>query len=404
MYAYRSLLTHNEWKLQPDAAEEKSEASGAEIREKVADVIAEGMVILTAVRRAPKRLIREGERLAEAARNAPGDEPPRNLWQAVRNWTENVIEAIKGKGSRRPQTPGIEQRLTRLEQRVDALTAEMRAGFERVRGEFERVHEESERVRGEFGRVHEEFGRVHEESERVRGEFGRVYEEFGRVYEEFERVHGRIDELQRDQRAAMRETRAHFRGLRGLTYGPLLERWVMRSLPTYLLSRCSALLRAGPLQTRVLHHDQADWHLSQAFQDQWQEGAYPLSDQENPLLSDLVLSLRLKDESQTLLFVCEVSTAVDQGDLERVMRRSAWLRGHHGIHGRVSVIPLLIGIEWIDSLEADALHVQTLCAQPVIRHKTDADGVPYPDGIDRWHPVRGFEACVQHWMDVSLKS
>ena len=178
----------------------------------------------------------------------------------------------------------------------------------------------------------------------------------------------------------------------------------MRSLPTYLLSRCSALLRAGPLQTRVLHHDQADWNLSQAFQDQWQEGAYPLSDQENPLLSDLVLSLRLKDESQTLLFVCEVSTAVDQGDLERVMGRSAWLRGHHGIHGRVSVIPLLIGIEWIDSLEADALHVQALCAQPVIRHKTDADGVPYPDGIDRWHPVRGFEACVQHWMDVSLKS
>ena len=202
----------------------------------------------------------------------------------------------------------------------------------------------------------------------------------------------------------MRETRANFRGLRGLIYGPLLERWVIRSLPTYLLNRCSALLRAGSLQTRVLHHDQADWNLSQAFQDQWQEGAYPLSDQENPLLSDLVLSLRLKDASQTLIFVCEVSAAVDQGDLERVMRRSAWLRDHHGLHGRVSVIPLLIGIEWIGSLEADALHVQALCAQPVIRHKTDADGIPYPDGIERWHPVRGFEACVQHWMDVSLKS
>ena len=61
MYAYNSPLPPNERERQPDAAEEKSEASGAEILKKVADVIAEGMAILTAVRRAPKRLIREGE-------------------------------------------------------------------------------------------------------------------------------------------------------------------------------------------------------------------------------------------------------------------------------------------------------------------------------------------------------
>ncbi len=390
MYAYRSLLIPNEWERQPDAADEKSETAGAEILEKVADVIAEGMAILAAVRRAPKRLIREGERLAETARNAPGDEPPRNLWQAVRNWTENVIEAVKGKGARRPQAPGIEQRLTRLEQRVDELAAEMRAGFERLHGEVDRLGGEVKGLGGEVDRLGGEVDRLGGE---VKGLGGEV-----------DRLGGEVKELQRNQRAGMRETRANFRGLRSLIYGPLLERWVMRSLPAYLLNRCSALWRAGPLQTRVLHHDQADWNLSQAFQDQWQEGAYPLSDQENPLLSDLVLSLRLKDESQTLLFVCEVSAAVDQGDLERVMRRSAWLRGHHRIHGRVGVIPLLIGIEWIGNLEADALHVQALCAQPVIRHKTDADGTPYPDGIDRWHPVRGFEACVQHWMDVSLKS
>ena len=374
MYAYNLLLTQNERKLQLDTAEDESESSCAEILAKIADVIADGMAILTAVRNAPKRLISEGERLAETTRNAPGDEPPRNLWQSVRNWTENVIKAVRAKGSRRSQTSNIEQRLTRLEQRVDALAEEMRAGFERVHGEIGRLNGEVGRLSGEVGGLNGEVGRLS----------------------------GEVGELQRNQREGMRETRANFRGLRGLTYGPVLERWVMRSLPTYLLNRCSPLLRAGQLQIRVLHHDHADWNLSQAFQDQWQAGAYPLSDQENPLLSDLVLSLRLKDASQTLLFVCEVSAAVDQGDLERVMRRSAWLRDHHSLRGRVCVIPLLIGIEWIDSLEDDALNVQVPCVQPAIRHKTDADGLSYPDGIDRWHSASDFEACVQHWMGVSL--
>ena len=230
MYAYNLLLTQNERKLQLDTAEDESESSCAEILAKSADVIADGMAILTAVRNAPKRLISEGERLEETTRNAPGDEPPRNLWQSVRNWTENVIKAVRAKGSRRSQTSNIEQRLTRLEQRVDALAEEMRAGFERVHGEIGRLS-------GEVGGLNGEVGRLS----------------------------GEVGELQRNQREGMRETRANFRGLRGLTYGPVLERWVMRSLPTYLLNRCSPLLRAGQLQIRVLHHDHADWNLSQAF-------------------------------------------------------------------------------------------------------------------------------------------
>ena len=117
----------------PGEIENKPERSAAEIRALIADIIADGMGILMSAGYAPRHLIREGERLEESAQSAPGNEPPRNLWQAVRNWVRSIIQWFAGGDETNGQpAPGMERRLEVLEQRVDALADEMRAEFGRV--------------------------------------------------------------------------------------------------------------------------------------------------------------------------------------------------------------------------------------------------------------------------------
>ncbi len=117
----------------PGEIENKPERSAAEIRALIADIIADGMGILMSAGYAPRCLIREGERLEESAQSAPGNEPSRNLWQAVRNWVRSIIQWFAGGDETNGQpAPDMERRLEVLERRVDALADEMRAEFGRV--------------------------------------------------------------------------------------------------------------------------------------------------------------------------------------------------------------------------------------------------------------------------------
>lgn len=118
----------------PDSAETASACAQA-LRE-IAAIVTEGLATLASVPYAPRNLRREGQRLDETTRRAPANQPPRNLWQAVRRWVQAMVQWARkqGPGRSRP-SPDTARRLSHLERRVDALAVAMREGFAQARQE-----------------------------------------------------------------------------------------------------------------------------------------------------------------------------------------------------------------------------------------------------------------------------
>ena len=136
MHTHNSPRATDARERRPDPAETASACAQA-VRE-IAAIVAESLAILASVPYAPRNLRREGQRLDETTRRAPANQPPRNLWQAVRSWVRTIVKWVRDQrpGRSRPATD-TDRRLTRLERRVDALAVAMREGFAQARRERE---------------------------------------------------------------------------------------------------------------------------------------------------------------------------------------------------------------------------------------------------------------------------
>lgn len=134
MHTHNSPRATDARERRPDPAETASACAQA-VRE-IAAIVAESLAILASVPYAPRNLRREGQRLDETTRRAPANQPPRNLWQAVRSWVRTIVKWVRDQrpGRSRP-APDTDRRLTHLERRVDVLAVAMREGFDQARQE-----------------------------------------------------------------------------------------------------------------------------------------------------------------------------------------------------------------------------------------------------------------------------
>ena len=179
MHTYVPPLIENERSTQPDEDAVKAERPFAETLGKITDLLADGLALLASVPSAPQRLVREGEKLEEEISRAPDDEPPRGLWQSVRNWVQSVIQSMQTKGSDRSPNPDLERRVTALEQGLKDLAEEIRAGFERLENAIGDVRKELGDTRNEVGDVRKELGDTRNEVGDVRKELGDTRNEVG---------------------------------------------------------------------------------------------------------------------------------------------------------------------------------------------------------------------------------
>ncbi len=86
---------------------------------------------------------------------------------------------------------------------------------------------------------------------------------------------------------------------------------------------------------------------------------------------------------------------------ERAALRCAWL----SVHSRdksVCVVPIVIGENWRETAEATAQVAQVPCLQPILRLREAEDGWRYPDDIDAWQPLAGFDARLRYWLRAVL--
>ena len=163
MHTYAPSLIKNERTAQPDEDAVKAERPFAETLGKIADLLANGLALLTSVQSAPRRLVREGEKLEEEISRAPDDEPPRGLWQAVRNWVQSVIQSMQTQRSDRSPRPELERRVTALEQGLKDLAER----FERLENAIGDVRKEVSDVRKELLRENKETRDKLEQSTRA---------------------------------------------------------------------------------------------------------------------------------------------------------------------------------------------------------------------------------------------
>lgn len=139
MHTYAPSLIENERTAQPDEDAVKAQHPCAETLGKIADLLANGLALLASVQSAPQHLVREGEKLEEEISRAPDDEPPRGLWQAVRNWVQSVIQSMQTRSPR----PDLERRVTALEQGLKDLAER----FERLENAIGDVRKELKETR-----------------------------------------------------------------------------------------------------------------------------------------------------------------------------------------------------------------------------------------------------------------
>ena len=134
MHTHNSPRATDARERRPDPAETASACAQA-VRE-IAAIVTESLALLASVPYAPRNLRREGQRLDETTRRAPANQPPRNLWQAVRSWIRAIVKWVRDQrpGRSRP-APDTDRRLTHLERRVDVLAIAMREGFDQARQE-----------------------------------------------------------------------------------------------------------------------------------------------------------------------------------------------------------------------------------------------------------------------------
>lgn len=191
------------------------------------------------------------------------------------------------------------------------------------------------------------------------------------------------------------------RTLRRMIYAAAVARCTANELLSFLRHYIASLLQVGSLKPQVLHHDHGpDWAMSRHFQEHWWDDEYPDTDRENPLRADLVFSLRARN-GLTLAFACELSANADTDDIERAALRCTWL----SVHSRdksVCVVPIVAGAQWRETAEATARAAQVPCLQPVLRIREDADGSRYPDVVDDWQPLAGFDARLRYWLRAVL--
>ena len=191
------------------------------------------------------------------------------------------------------------------------------------------------------------------------------------------------------------------RTLQRIIYAEAWERCLSSALTSFLRCRIAPLLQVGSLKPQVLHHDHGpDWTMSRHFQEHWWDDEYPDTERENPLRADLVFSLRARN-GLTLAFVCEISANADADDIEHAALRCAWL----SVHSRdksVCVVPIVIGENWRETAEATARVAQVPCLQPILRLREAEDGWRYPDDIDAWQPLAGFDARLRYWLRAVL--
>ena len=165
MHTYAPPLIANERANPPNEAAVKAKRLCAETLGQIAALLTDGLALLASVQSAPRRLVREGEKLEEELSRAPDDEPPRGLWRSVRNWVQNVIQSMQVQRSDRSPRPDLERRVTALEQRLKDLTEEMRAGFERLENAIGEVRDElRDEFRNELSSTRDELRRENKET------------------------------------------------------------------------------------------------------------------------------------------------------------------------------------------------------------------------------------------------
>ena len=349
----------------PRNAGAENELPFGEALNALGELITVGLACLHATAQAPSPLTTEGEALSRQRDNVPGDRPPHRLIQAVKEWLHNVKAWI----SAHVEHVRYPHRLQEVMEKVDGLAEEVGLLAQAVSNLATEMHAGFGKVDAEFGKVDARFGKVD-------ARFGEINESIGLL-------------------------RAEIRTLKGMTYGPALERWTLSELPAFLRHYSALMLQVGPLKPQVLHHDRGpEWAMTRHFQEQWWDGEYPGTERENPLRADLVFSLRARN-GLTLAFVCEISANADADDIERAALRCAWL----SVHSRdkaLCVIPVVVGADWRETAEAAARAAQVPCLQPVLRLQEDEEGERYPDGIDDWQPLADFDARLRHWMRAVL--
>ena len=154
MPTYTPPLIANERANPPNEDAVKAKRLCAETLGQIAGLLTNGLALLASVPSAPRRLVREGKKLEEEIARAPDDEPPRGLWQSVRNWVQSVIRSMQTQRSDRAPRPDLERRVTALEQGLKDLTEEMRAGFARLENAIGEVRDE---LRKELGTTRDEL-------------------------------------------------------------------------------------------------------------------------------------------------------------------------------------------------------------------------------------------------------
>lgn len=160
-------LIANERANLPNEDAVKAKRLCAETLGQIAGLLADGLALLASVPSVPRRLVREGKKLEEEIARAPDDEPPRGLWQSVRNWVQSVIRSMQTQRSDRAPRPDLERRVTALEQGLKDLTEEMRAGFERLENAIGEVRKELGSTRDELLRENKETRDKLEQSTRA---------------------------------------------------------------------------------------------------------------------------------------------------------------------------------------------------------------------------------------------
>ena len=179
-------LIANERANLPNEDAVKAKRLCAETLGQIAGLLADGLALLASVPSVPRRLVREGKKLEEEIARAPDDEPPRGLWQSVRNWVQSVIRSMQTQRSARAPRPDLERRVTALEQGLKDLTEEMRAGFERLENAIGEVRKELSSTRDELrDEFRKELGSTRDElRDEFRKELGSTRDELLRENKE----------------------------------------------------------------------------------------------------------------------------------------------------------------------------------------------------------------------------
>ena len=129
LYAYGPPSAQDAWALPPVTPEEGQPSFAAMLAE-IARIVAEGHLWLVS-----GASPREGDRLENAARNAPDRKPPRGLLRAVGQWLRSVGRWRGRHTPMRRPTSEIDPGFAHLERRINVLADEVRRGLAHAREE-----------------------------------------------------------------------------------------------------------------------------------------------------------------------------------------------------------------------------------------------------------------------------